>query len=89
MKQLILGTTIGVAAGLLLGGTAVYAARQVIDLPYTNVIYNLSNGGDDNNTVSVFDHRDNTCYVAVSFASGYGGSGGDYPAISCVKRGDQ
>lgn len=87
MKQLILGITIGVAAGLLLGGTAVYAGY--VETPWTKNIYNVSdveeiNGSSVGHTVSVFDDGDNKCYVVnAKYVSGRS------PAISCVKRGDR
>lgn len=86
MNQLILGTTIGVAAGLLLGGGSVYAAQYVYELPWTKNIYNISRDDKTEGGVSVFDDGDNKCYVARVGELGYSGSS---LAISCVKRGDQ
>lgn len=85
MKQLILGTTIGVAAGLLLGSTAVYAATQVIELPWTKNIYTVSDNANRTSAVSVFDDQENKCYVVQATSEKI-----DTPvAISCVKRGDR
>lgn len=86
MKQLILGATIGVVAGLLLGGGSVYAAQYVYELPWTKNIYNISRYDVTDGGVSVFDDGDNKCYVAR-----VGGLGkiGSSLAISCVKRGDR
>lgn len=81
MRQLLIGTTIGVAAGLLLGGTAVYATvGYANDIKQFSVDINSLWSGK----VAVFDDADNKCYVA-SY------NNGDRPsvAISCVKRGDR
>lgn len=86
MKQLLIGGTIGVAAGLLLGGAAVYAATY--ELPWTKNIYNVSDVDridrqSVRHSVSVFDDGGNKCYTVNTRTS----AGADV-AISCVKRGE-
>jgi hypothetical protein len=77
-KKILLGVLIGVVATL--SSTATYAISRTVELPWTNVIYNMSK---EDEAISVFDDGDNKCYVARFDGQG---SYGVSVAMSCVKQ---
>lgn len=77
MKKILLGFILG----LLVAMPAVAIAND--QPPFTNVIYDVPNS---NAQVSVFDDRDNKCYVVQGDKRHWSNAN---VAISCLKRGQQ
>lgn len=82
----IRATLLFVFAVLIVSFFTYAVARAYRNMPYTNNIYNVSHteGNSFAVTVSVFDDKDNKCYVARGDADLT--SNPDSVAISCVKK---